>query len=57
MASIEIRGEEHTVTLSAPDQDGCYTWACSCGNCDGGPQFIADAIADAEIHIHVSEEI
>jgi len=57
MASIEIRGETHIVTLSAPDSDGCYTWACACGAGNGGPMFIADAINDAEVHIHVSEEI
>lgn len=57
MASTEIHGEAHTVTRSAPDADGCYTWRCSCGSGNGGPQFIADAVEDAEFHIHVSEEI
>lgn len=53
MASIEIHGEAHTVTLSAPDADGCYTWSCSCGVTQGGPQFTADAIAEAEIHVDI----
>lgn len=57
MALIAIHGKQHIVHLSAPDADGCYAWACSCGAVDGGPQFIADAIAAAEVHIHVSEEI
>lgn len=49
--SIEIRGEWSVVTLSKPDEDGCYTWRCTCGASNGGPRFIADTIAEAEIHI------
>lgn len=51
MASIEIHGNNHTVTLSEPDGDGCYTWHCSCGHGDGGPRPITDAIAGGNEHI------
>lgn len=51
MASIQIRGEVSTVTLTEPDEDGCYRWSCSCGVIQGGTLLIADAIAEAEIHI------
>lgn len=57
MASIEICGETHIATLSAPDEYGCYTWRCACGISQGCSLPIEDAINDAEVHIHVSEEI
>lgn len=51
MTNIEIHGAWSVVTLSAPDDEGCYTWRCTCGAANGGPMFIADAISDAEVHI------
>ena len=56
MASIEIRGEHSTVALSEPDEDGCYGRACTCGVVQGGTLMIADAIAEAEVHVDIQCE-
>jgi hypothetical protein len=39
------------VVLSIPDEDGDYGWLCSCDVQSESWQPIADAIADAEVHL------
>lgn len=51
MTHTEVHGSWSVVTLSAPDAEGRYTWRCTCGAVQGGSMPIADAIADAEVHI------
>lgn len=57
MADIQVRGDQHIVTLSRPDEDGYYTWQCWCGMKVIRPRPIADAIAEAEVHIWAKEGI
>lgn len=53
MASIQVTNGTVTVTLNGPDEDGDYGWACYTCRTRYHVQPIADAIADAEIHVDI----
>lgn len=55
MATITITPEDgraySSVTLSEPDEDGEYTWTCTCGTTSDRWEDTADAVASAEVHV------
>jgi hypothetical protein len=53
VASIQVHGKHASATMHGPDEDGDYGWTCVCGTRDESYQPIADAIADAEVHVDI----
>lgn len=53
MAKIVVMSDdgECKVVLSEPDEDGDYTWDCTCGDFLDAHRPIDEAIATAESHI------
>lgn len=57
MASIQVTGTHGVVvTLTGPDDDGDYGWTCNGCLARYHVQPIADAIADAEVHVDIHHE-
>lgn len=52
MAKIMVEGDFGTVTLSEPDEDGDYSWTCSCGLHKASEyRPLDEAISSAEMHV------
>jgi hypothetical protein len=54
MARIAVQGESSCIVeLTEADQEGRHEWTAGCGDQSDRPRFIADALADAEIHADI----
>jgi hypothetical protein len=53
MANVLITNGQAVAVLTEPDAEGDYGWSCICRAVGQGYQPIADAIAEAEVHVDI----